>query len=146
MLRGSITRIHCPRMRTTVEDHGCTDKGRHTTRTLPKRFSTPMPLLLLYHAPSFGCSLFFVLCKNRLIDKCMDVRNVIREFIWTAATLLFPQVRTRVFLAHTVYDLFRRNGINVQCLKLRPVTSQFLVNYCACTVKFLVERHNVWTK
>ena len=64
----SITRIHCARVRTTVEDHGCTGKGRHATRTTTQRFIRPMPL---YRAPSFGCSSFFVhrgLCKNRSID------------------------------------------------------------------------------
>ena len=67
----SITHIHCMRARTTVEDHGCTGKGSHATRTTTQRYTRPMPLLLLYRAPSFGCSSFFVyrgLCKNRLID------------------------------------------------------------------------------
>ena len=67
----SITRIYCARARTTVEDHGCTGQGKHATRTTTQRFSRPMPLLLLYRAPSFGCSSFFVhrgLCKNRSID------------------------------------------------------------------------------
>ena len=32
---------------------------------------------------------------------CMGVRNVIREFIWTA--LLFTQVRTGFFLVRTVH-------------------------------------------
>ena len=30
--------------------------------------SRPMPLLLLYHAPSFGCSVYRGLCKNCSID------------------------------------------------------------------------------
>ena len=67
----SITRIYCARAQTTVEDHGCTGQGKHATRTTTQCFSRPMPLLLLYRAPSFGCSSFFVhrgLCKNRSID------------------------------------------------------------------------------
>ena len=67
----SIMCIHCVRTRTTVEDHGCTGKGWHATRTTTQRYSRPMPLVLLYRAPSFGCSSFFVhrrLCKNRSID------------------------------------------------------------------------------
>ena len=67
----SITRIYCARARTTVEDHGCAGQGKHATRTTTQRFSRPMPLLLLYRAPSSGCSSFFVhrgLCKNRSID------------------------------------------------------------------------------
>ena len=67
----SITRIHYACTRTTVEDHGCTGKGKHATRTTTQGFSRPMPLPLLYHAPSFGCSSFFVyrgLCKNHLIN------------------------------------------------------------------------------
>ena len=56
--------IRCACARTTVEDHGCTGKGRHTT---PQRFSRAMLLLLLYCAASFGCSSFRMyrgLCKN----------------------------------------------------------------------------------
>ena len=67
----SFTRIYCARARTTVEDHDCTGQGKHATRMTTQRFSRPMPLLLLYRAPSFGCSSFFVhrgLCKNRSID------------------------------------------------------------------------------
>ena len=63
--------IYIVRTRTAVKDHGCTGKGRHTTQTTAQCFSGPMPLLLLYRAPSFGCSSCFVcrgLCKNRLID------------------------------------------------------------------------------
>ena len=56
----SSTHIYCARVRTTVEDHGCTGQGKHATRTTTQRFSRPMPLLLLYHAPKFGCSSFFV--------------------------------------------------------------------------------------
>ena len=96
-----ITSIHCARARTTVEDHGCTGKGRHATRTTTQCFSRPMPLLLLYHAPSFGCSSTYA---RTLQSTCMGVRNVIREFIWTAATVLFAQVRTG-FLTRTVYSL-----------------------------------------
>ena len=69
----SITRIHCTHTRTTVEDHGCTGQGKHTTQTTTQCFSRPMPLLLLYRTPSFGCSSFFVhrgLCKNCFIDMC----------------------------------------------------------------------------
>ena len=53
-----------------------------------------MPLLLLYRAPSFGCSSFFVyrgLCKNRSIDVCGRPQYVIREFIWTA-----PLMRAKI--------------------------------------------------
>ena len=67
----SITCIHCMHARTTVEDHGCTGKGKHATQTTTQHFSRPMPLLLLYRTPSFGCSLFFVyrgLCKNHSIN------------------------------------------------------------------------------
>ena len=95
----SITRIHCTRTRTTVEDHGCTGKGRHATGTTTQRFSIPMPLLLLYRTPSFGCSSFFVhrgLCKNHSIDVCGRTQC----YTWTAATVLFVQVRTDFFDAY----------------------------------------------
>ena len=67
----SITPIYYARVRTNVEDHGCTGQGKHATRTTTQRFSRHMPLLFLYHAPSFGCSSFFVhrgLCKNHSIN------------------------------------------------------------------------------
>ena len=50
---------------------------------LCKQLPRPMPLLLLYRAPSFGCSSFFVysgLCKNR--STCMGVCNVINVFTY----------------------------------------------------------------
>ena len=62
-----------------------------------------MPLLLLYHAPSFGCSSFFVyrgLCKNRSID----VRGRTQCYIiWTAATLLCVQIRTGFYDFYRMY-------------------------------------------
>ena len=103
----SITRIHCARARTTVEDHGCTGKGKHATRTTTQRFSRPMPLLLLYRAPSFSCSSFFVhrgLCKNRLIDvlgrmQCLHVNLYGPQLLYSSSK--FGQV----FLTRTVYCL-----------------------------------------
>ena len=62
----SITHMHCVCVRTTFEDHGCTTLW-----------------------------LLFVLCCGRTVrSTCVGVRNVICEFIWTAATVLFAQVRT----------------------------------------------------
>ena len=105
MFAASITRIHCARVRTTVEDHGCTGKGRHTTRTTTHRFSIPIALLLLYRAPSFGCSSFFVhrgLCKNRSIDvrgrtQCLHVNLYGPQLLYSSRK--FGQV----ILTRTVY-------------------------------------------
>ena len=100
----SITRIHCVRAQTTVEDHGCTGKGRYATRTTTQHFSRPMPLLLLYRAPSFGCSSFFVyrgLCKNRSIDvrgrtQCLHMNLYVPQLLYSSCK--FGQV----FLTRTV--------------------------------------------
>ena len=92
------------RARTTVEDHGCTGKGRHATRTTTQRFSTPMPLLLLYRAPSFGCSSFFVhrgLCKNRSIDVCGRTHCLHVNLYGPQLLYSSRQVR-QVFLMRTV--------------------------------------------
>ena len=67
----SVVRIHCAHVQTTHVLLKIMAKGRNATQTTTQRFSRPVPLLLLYHAPSFGCSSFFVhrgLCKNRSID------------------------------------------------------------------------------
>ena len=88
-------------MRATVEDHGCTGKGKHATQTT-QRFSRPMPLLLLYHAPSFR-SLCTEGCARTVRLTCVGVRNVICEFIRTAVTLLFAQVWTGFFWVRTVH-------------------------------------------
>ena len=88
-------------MRTTVEDHGCTGKGRHAMRTTTQRFSRPMPLLLLYRAPSFGCSLFFVhrgLCKNRSIDvhgrtQCLHVNIYGPQLLYSFGQVFFYAYR-----------------------------------------------------
>ena len=42
-------------------------------------------------------------CARTVRSTCVGVRNVIREFIWTAATLLFAQVRTGYFDAYCMY-------------------------------------------
>ena len=90
------------RTRTTVEGHGCTGKGKHATRITTQRFSRPMPLLLLYRAPSFGCS------SLRAVQEPFDRRALayamlrICEFIWTA--LLYSSRKFgQVFLARTVH-------------------------------------------
>ena len=100
----SIMRIHCACTRTTVEDHGCSGKGRHATRTTTQHFSRPIPLLLLYRAPSFGCSSFSVyrgLCKNRSIDvhgrtQCLHVNLYGPQLLYSSRK--FGQV----FLMRTV--------------------------------------------
>ena len=128
----SITRIHCARTRTTVEDHGCTGKGRHATRTSTQRFSRPMPLLLLYRAPSFGCSSFFVhrgLCKNRLIDmrgrtQCLHVNLYGPQLLYSAR--IFGQVfLTRTVCAYIcvctyVHTYVKRAIIRTHCTYVGP--------------------------
>ena len=42
-------------------------------------------------------------CARTVRSTCVGVRNVIREFIWTTATLLFAQVRTGFFWTRTVH-------------------------------------------
>ena len=59
----------------TVEDHGCSGKGRHATQTTIQHFSRPMPLLLLYHAPSFH-SLCTEGCARTIRSTCVGVHNV----------------------------------------------------------------------
>ena len=88
-----ITCIH--RARTRELHHGCTGKGRHATQTTTRRFSRPMPLLLLYRAPSFR-SLCTEGCARTIRSTC----NVIRESAATLQHVLFAQVQT-LFLAHT---------------------------------------------
>ena len=125
----SITRFHCARARTTVEDHGCTGKGRHATRTTTQRFSRPMPLLLLYRAPSFGCSSFFVhrgLCKNRSIDvhgrmQCLHVNLYGPQLLYSSRK--FGQV----FLTRTVPE-------RLQTKKYAVLTPIFTNNTTVATV------------
>ena len=97
MFAASITRIHCAHMRTT---HG---KGKHATRTTTQRFSRPMPLLLLYRAPmaAFRSSCTEG-CARTIRSTYVGMHNVIREFIWNAATVLFAQV----ILMRTVYNTY----------------------------------------
>ena len=74
-----------------------------------------MPLLLLYRAPSFGCSSFFVhrgLCKNRSID----VRGRTQCYRWTAATLFCVQIRTGF------YDLYRTYVYMYVCMHTHSPT------------------------
>ena len=47
-------------------------------------------------------------CARTVRSTCVGVRNVIREFIWTAATVLFAQVRTGFFDAYcTLLTLYK---------------------------------------
>ena len=127
--------IHCTRARTTVEDHGCTGKGRHAMRTTTQRFSRPMPLLLLYRAPSFGCSSFFVCtegCARTVRSTCVGVRNVICEFIWTAATVLFAQVRTGFFDAYCVFVCVSVCLCACACVYAVCVCACMFVWVCVC--------------
>ena len=45
-------------------------------------------------------------CARTVRSTCVGVRNVIREFIWTAATVLFAQVRTGYFDAYCMCGLY----------------------------------------
>ena len=98
-------------MRTTVENHGCTGQGKHAMPTTTQRFIRPMPLLLLYHAPSFGCSSFFVyrgLCKNRSIDvrghmQCLHVNLYGPQLLYSARNF------RHVFFTRTVLPISPRN-------------------------------------
>ena len=97
-------------------------------RTTTQHYSRPMPLLLLYCAPSFGCSLFFVyrgLCKNCSIDM-RGRTHVIRKFIWTAATLLCAQLATRFFNAYFTLTLYVH------------VCSELLSILCACMPAYVL--------
>ena len=42
-------------------------------------------------------------CARTARSMCVGVRNVIRKFIWTAATVLFAQVRTGYFDAYCMF-------------------------------------------
>ena len=42
-------------------------------------------------------------CARTVRSTCVGVRNVIREFIWTAATLLCAQIRTGFFDVYCTY-------------------------------------------
>ena len=42
-------------------------------------------------------------CARTVPSTCVGVRNVIREFIWTAATLLCAHIRTGFFDAYCMY-------------------------------------------
>ena len=52
------------------------------------------------------CSLCAEGCARTVRSTCVGVRNVIREFIWTATTLLCAQLRTCFFDAHCRYILY----------------------------------------
>ena len=55
-------------------------------------------------------------CARTIRSTCVGVRNVIREFIWNAATVLFAQVWTGFFDA---YCMYRQLCI---CMYVRPCT------------------------
>ena len=67
-------------------------------RMTTQRFSRPMPLLLLHHELSFGCSSFFVhrWLHTKPFDKrimcAWEYALLYMNIIWTAATVLFAQV------------------------------------------------------
>ena len=105
VLRSSLVRT-----RTTVLDHGCSGKGRLATRTTTQRFSKPMPRST--SAPLTKLWLLFVLCTQMAVYKPFDTRIVhawayvsifLHEFIWTAATVFFAQVRTGFFDTYCTY-------------------------------------------
>ena len=79
--------------------------------TLHKRLGRPMPLLLLYCTPSFGCSSFFAYrgqCKNCLFDQCAWAYAMLYvEHI----TLLCVQVRTGFYDLCCTYM-----SLHVQCI------------------------------
>ena len=82
-----VLHVYIACTRTTVEDHGCTGKGRHATRTTTSRL---MPLLLLYHAPSFGCSSFSV--YRGLVQEPFDRRAWAYTMLYMYVNLCGPQL------------------------------------------------------
>ena len=127
----SITCIYRARARTTVEDHGSTGKGGHATRTTTRRFSRPMLLLLLYRAPSFGCSSFFVhrgLCKNCSIDvrgrtQCLHVNLYGPQLLYSSRK--FGQV----FLTRTVHRVLASHSCFCSFFTSHPyILSKYLQN------------------
>ena len=64
-------------------------------------------------------------CARTARSTCVGVRNVIREFIWTAATVLFAKVRTGYFDAYctSVHDCMFLSFLSVEKTNLSPVLS-----------------------
>ena len=68
----------------------------------------PMPLLLLYRAPSFGCSLLFVhreLCKNCSIDVCGRTQ-CLHVNLYGSQLLYSSRKFGQVFLTRTVIQYY----------------------------------------
>ena len=69
-------RIHCA-WQTTVEDHGCTGKGRLATQTTTQCFSRPMPLLnccTAHQALAALRSLCTEGCARTIRSTCVGIR------------------------------------------------------------------------
>ena len=68
-------------------------------------------------------------CARTVRSTCVGVRNVIREFIWTAATVLFAQVRTGYFDAYCTYLVLPLSCcIDPTCIYTHP-PRQLIINH-----------------
>ena len=91
--------------RTTVEDHGCTGKVGTLHEHLPSVLLDPCLYYCCttHQALAALRSLCTEGCARTVRSTCVGVCNVIREFIWTAATLLCAQIWTGFFDAYCTY-------------------------------------------
>ena len=72
-------------------------------------------------------------CARTIRSKCVGVRNVICEFIWTAATVLFTQVQTGFFEVYCTCSYCR---VQATCSKPQAACEQ---NMQLCIVLFTKE-------
>ena len=101
----SITCIHCARARELLlKIMAVLAKVGTLRERLPSVLVDPCLYYCCtaHQALAALCSLCTEGCARTVRSTCVGVRNVIREFIWTAATVLFTQVRTGFFLTCTV--------------------------------------------
>ena len=101
----SITRIYCARAR------GLLMAVLAKVSTLCERLPSVLVDPCLYYCCTAHQALAALRslctegCARTARSTCVGVRNVIREFIWTAATVLFAQVRTGYFDAYCMSSI-----------------------------------------